>query len=87
MRKGGETFPGAGFGRRSTVGRAASSRAALDQDLDSILSGGGNDVLRMMIFTAVWHKMAGDGFDDDNDDNEVNIKYPGPCPGSSDFIA
>ncbi|KAJ7376423.1 hypothetical protein OS493_034700 [Desmophyllum pertusum] len=49
---------------------ASSSRAALDQDLDSILSGGGNDVLRMMIFTVSLAQMAGDGFDDDNDDNE-----------------
>ncbi|XP_022788434.1 fas-binding factor 1 homolog isoform X3 [Stylophora pistillata] len=43
MRRGGDTFPGAGPGRRSTVARNASSRAALDQDLDSILSGGNDD--------------------------------------------
>nr|XP_058970698.1 fas-binding factor 1-like isoform X2 [Pocillopora verrucosa] len=44
MRRGGDTFPGAGLGRRSTVGRNASSRASLDQDLDSILSGGNDDL-------------------------------------------
>ncbi|XP_068673186.1 fas-binding factor 1 homolog isoform X2 [Montipora foliosa] len=43
MRRGGGTFPGSEIGRKSTVGLNASNRAALDHDLDSILSGGNDD--------------------------------------------
>ncbi|XP_067043512.1 fas-binding factor 1-like isoform X1 [Acropora muricata] len=46
MRKGGGSFPGSGFGRKSTVGSNASNRAALDHDLDSILSGEKDDDLQ-----------------------------------------